>query len=453
MNLLHHIVNHYRRSTLGAVAVAFGLALPVLLCSTGVAVDASRGWLVKQRLSSALDASALAAASSSSDEEEIQSMVEDFMAANYPDDRIGLLVDVDATFDDEENLVTVTAQADVETMFMQLFGFNTLDVTAEVEVKRANRTNIELAMVLDVSGSMSGDRIDDLMEAAGDMVDIIVSDDQDTVYSKIAIAPYSMGVNVGSYATSVRGSISSGTCTSPGCNNYRFTNANGDSRTLPISTCVSERTGANAYTDVAPTTAATRVGRNYVASNNPCPTSTIMPLTSDKDALHEHIEDLNIGGSTAGHIGLAWGWYLVAPAWGYLWADDESEPAAYNTENLVKVVVMMTDGDFNTPYCNGVIARNALTGSGSAADHINCNATNGASYSQAASLCTAMKQADRNIVIYTIGFDVAESAAAVNFMNTCATDSSHVYMAADGDDLKRAFRNIAGDILSVYVSK
>ena len=46
---------------------------------------------------------------------------------------------------------------------------------------------------------------------------------------------------------------------------------------------------------------------------------------------------------------------MLAPNFASLWPA-ASQPAAYNTPNLIKVVVLMTDGSFNTVYCNGVIA-------------------------------------------------------------------------------------------------
>lgn len=446
------IIQTYRRCVLGAVAITFGLSLPVLIGAGGVAVDAARGWLVKQRLASALDAAALAAAAqASNDPDEILDTVELFLQANYPDDRIGITRNIQISLDPDTDTLNVSAEADVDTMFMNLFGFKEITVAADVEVKRVNMTNIELAMVLDVTGSMAGSRIDDLKDAANNMVDIIVSANQDFVYSKIALVPYSMGVNVGSYANAVRGNVSYGTCTSPGCQYYRFRNVYNQNRTHQISTCVTERTGIHAYTDAAPNTSSSRVGRNYPSSSNPCLSSQIVPLTSDRDLLHSRINALYPSGSTAGHIGTAWGWYLLSENFGYLWPEEENVPAPYGEEDLVKILVIMTDGEYNTPYCNGVIARDAASGSGSAYDKINCYATNGDAYDQAEQMCDAIK--DTGIVIYTVGFDISGSSNVVDMLNNCATDENHVFMAENGEELIQAFRNIAGDIMAVYVSK
>jgi hypothetical protein len=111
----------------------------------------------------------------------------------------------------------------------------------------------------------------------------------------------------------------------------------------------------------------------------------------------------------------------------------------------------MTDGAFNTNYCNGVIAKDAGAGSGSSWDHINCNATNGNGFSQAATLCANMKA--KGIIVYTVGFDVGNDATATAMLTNCATDADHVYFPSTGTELKTAFRAIGQEISSLRIAK
>src|SRR3546814_5620713 len=62
-------------------------------------------------------------------------------------------------------------------------------------------------------------------------------------------------------------------------------------------------------------------------------------------------------------------------------------------QKVMKVVIIMTDGDFNTIYHDGVIAKNSTGGgaSGSSGEKINENGTNGSSFAQAEALCTNMR--------------------------------------------------------------
>jgi hypothetical protein len=160
------------------------------------------------------------------------------------------------------------------------------------------------------------------------------------------------------------------------------------------------------------------------------PTAKIVPLTNDKDTLLDAIDALKDGGSTAGQLGTAFAWYLLSPKWADIWPA-ESKPAAYGTEKLRKIAVLMTDGEYNT--LQGV---QYSDGSSQATTALN----------KAKALCTAMKKksssSDPNIEIYTVGFQL-DSAGGIAMLKSCATDDSHFYQAATGDELKQAFRDIA----------
>ncbi len=49
---------------------------------------------------------------------------------------------------------------------------------------------------------------------------------------------------------------------------------------------------------------------------------------------------------------------MISPNFSYLWPT-ASQPAAYGTPKLFKIVILMTDGEFNTSYCNGVISQDS----------------------------------------------------------------------------------------------
>jgi Flp pilus assembly protein TadG len=399
------------------------------------------------------------------------------------------------------------------------------DIAASSEVLR-NSNNVEVALVLDTTGSMSA-QMANLRTAAKDLVDLVVKDQQPPLapyYTKVALVPYANSVNVGSYAEAARGTIrgpatitnitkanpavvttsldhnlvngetvtisgvkgmtsisgeyvvanrtaktfelkstnstnyskytSGGTaqCLSEDCQSFKFTGADSKTKYWVPTECVSERIGTEAYSDAAP--GANPVGRRYFSTNSVgnegCYTQPIVPLSSNKTALKAAIDKLDDNGSTAGQIGLAWGWYMVSPNFGSLFPS-ESRGAAYGTRELLKVVVLMTDGAFNTPYCKGVVAKNAGSGSGGNDIKINCNATNGDPFTQAAELCRNMQA--KGIIVYTVGFNVGSDTQVQNLMRNCASSPEYVYMPNGGAELKVAFRAIAQDINSLRISK
>ena len=127
-------------------------------------------------------------------------------------------------------------------------------------------------------------------------------------------------------------------------------------------------------------------------------------------------------------------------------------PAAYGTERLKKIMILMTDAEYNTNYYNGVRSKSSTSGSGANDTHINTNAPNGSSWTQAKAMCAAMKL--KNVEIYTIEFELDTSIPArVDLVQNCATDSDHRFNAANETQLNTAFQAIAQNILDLRVSK
>jgi Flp pilus assembly protein TadG len=247
-------------------------------------------------------------------------------------------------------------------------------------------------------------------------------------------------------------------CTQVGCEYHRFTSKTGVIRVFQVaSTCVTDRAGANAFTDAPPT--ATPLGRAYPAAPKPpatdlnnCNAATVMPLSTDKVALKAKIDSLSAHGSTAGQLGTAWGWYLLSPNWAYLYPAP-SKPAAYGKPFLWKVMILMTDGGFNTMHCDAVISQDSehIPSFTNDADHKNCNANNGNGFTQALNICDNIKEA--GIMLFTVGFKVAAVPNAASLMQNCATSANHAYLPATGAELKDSFMKIAQDITELRLSQ
>jgi Flp pilus assembly pilin Flp len=235
---------------------------------------------------------------------------------------------------------------------------------------------------------------------------------------------------------------------SVGCTYYRFTTASGGSNTFPLTNCATDRPN-NPTSDLP--FSASLAGRNYAnQSANKCPTSPIVPLTTDKTALKTAIAGLMTDGSTAGNLGIAWAWHMLSPNLGYLWPG--SRPDAYDGENIMKAAIIMTDGEFNTVHCNGVVSWNSTDGSGGNADKIACNAPNGAPYAQARAYCDAMKASDK-IIIYTVGFGIAEGSAAAELLAYCASGADSYFLAENASGLDAAFQQIASNISALRIAR
>jgi Flp pilus assembly protein TadG len=249
-------------------------------------------------------------------------------------------------------------------------------------------------------------------------------------------------------------STGSAQCLASGCLQYRYTDNAGGTKIGTASNCVTERTDADeAYTDAAPSDAF--AGPHYPASDSltHCNSAnSVMPLSSDKTALKNHITNMDLSGSTAGQIGAAWGWYMISPEWGYLWPADINRPKEYGTKELAKVVVFMTDGEFNTAHCQGV--QSAAYGYSGIANssRINCSPTQ-TPFEQAEDFCDAMRADGKDVIIYTVGFELAAGSPGEDFLEYCATDEDHVFLAANSTELKAAFKAIATSISRLRIAR
>ena len=444
------------RDLSGNVSIFFAFSVIAIFGTVGIAVDTSIAYNVRAQLASAVDAAALAGARAFASPNR-DTDIQNFFAANFQAGYMGsVLQPLEIVPDNQSRTITVTARATIPTFFMGVLGQHSTDVAATAEATLSSR-DVEVALVLDVTGSMSGSRIASLRSAANELVDIVVQDLQVPFYSKVALVPYASGVNVGTLANDMRGPLSSGTCNHPAaptCENFEFPRASdGDLVTFGASTCVTERPGSQLSTDAAPSLAP--LGPHFQASNNfnACPSATIIPLTSNKSTLTTAINGLGASGSTAGHIGVAWGWYMVSPSFDYLFPG-EGAPSPYGMINLgqevLKVVIIMTDGEFNTIYHSGVNANNSAANSGPLTYKIDEPGTNGSSFDQAEALCDAMKL--EGVVVYTVGLELAALPAATSFVNNCATSADNVYLPGNGTELRQAFRDIAAQVSNLRIS-
>ena len=448
------------RQDLGNVSVMFGIAAVPLFLAGGAAIDYERAINAKTMLQASLDSAALYAASlTSTDDSYLTTNSKPYVTANYNNVGDAALTTYTAHFNSANSTIQVQGQAAMKTWFMSIVGQTDLTVTATSNVQRSG-LNLEVSLVLDNTNSMNtGGAIGSLRTAAAKFISQVMPTTQGNFYTKIALVPYNNGVNVGAaMAATARGGITTGTKTVPGYQYYTFPSVDGygnaTTQTLAVTNCVTERTGTYAYTDTSVLTAP--LGRQYAPSGNPCSVSQMTPLSTDKTALTNSVNAMTASNSTAGQVGIAWGWYALSPTIG-LWSG-ASAPATYDkltttvvAQKVSKVMILMTDGEYNSSYANGVISGSpTVSGSGSPSDHITMAASNGNSYTQATSMCSAIKAS--GVEVYVISFQLDKTQAQrVSLINNCATDASHV-IDGDTQSLDSAFANIANKLLAMRIT-
>ncbi|MFZ4406654.1 MAG: hypothetical protein ACOYOH_04900 [Paracraurococcus sp.] len=253
---------------------------------------------------------------------------------------------------------------------------------------------MELALVLDVTGSMGSNRtpsaigsatsngtnIDALRLAASDLVTILFGTRETVPNLWVSVVPYTTTVNIAAQRTGwidpgsrdftrygprgwtgcVEARAATGndqTDATPGTEPFKpyFWATTLGRYTLKTGAAVpgdndwaASLTGGNAITEMYQDVRE----NNNVGPNLGCPQAPILPLTASKTSVLNRIMALRstFRGGTMHNVGLQAGWYTLSPNWRGLWssgAPDTSPatlPLNYRTPYMQKVVVLMTDG-------------------------------------------------------------------------------------------------------------
>lgn len=424
-----------QRDEKGSVAIMFGLSVIALGIVTGMAFDVGRAFASKTKVTAAVDAATLAAAKGIrldglTDEEAINKAKRVFeenmrRGAGHWTNVEEVRVHIDRT----TSRVRVEADTFVHTTLAQLTGVMKIGAPGSATALFESR-DIEVGVQLDMTGSMCSpcSKLDALKAATKDLVDILIPSSSTAQKVRVGFAPFSAGVNPGSYLADVNGNRSS----SRNCVYERISSTNEATDNAPV--------GSDAYKireDITPPP-----GRSVQS----CPSSVVIPLTNDRDRLKAAADGFTATGSTAGQLGASWAWNLVSPKWKDIWPTG-SQPVEYGTANTDKVVILMTDGVYNT--INGINWGDTSAQATTASD-------------LSVQMCTNMKA--QGIAVYTVGFDLASignasaRTRATNTLKACAGKAGHpnpeqfFYSAEDADTLRAAFVNIATDIMKLRLT-
>jgi hypothetical protein len=379
----------------GAVMAIVGLAIIPLFAVIGLAIDAGRGYMLKSKLSYAIDAAGLAGGRAfETDLRETD--IDMFFDANFPPGYMGAVLEPGhpmVTFDDEESTITIEATATIPTRFMNVAGIHEMSVSARTVIRRELQ-GMELVLVMDNTGSMrSGGKIDAMKDAASELIDILFGSRDEVENFYVGLVPYAATVNIGDQhsdwltgydaddflPTTWKGCVEardypndSNDATPDeeawapflwestrrkywsdgyyGANNPDVNDGDGDGldddgNPFPL--------GGDNEWDPAGAESALRLDNDAYQNtgtgpNLGCPPA-ITPLITSKADVQAAIDDMGPWhrGGTMANLGLAWGWRVLSPNWRGLWGGDSPEglPLDYHTLNMHKVIILLTDGN------------------------------------------------------------------------------------------------------------
>ena len=451
----------------GSFAILAAAILAVLTLSAGYAVNIAQLYNVRSSLRNALDAAVTSTArditTGKIKADDARGWVELFLKANGDSTFMGgdrLVLDK-LVIDKAKSTIEVTGYVDVD-LFFPLFGLSDERRVRNRSAAVYSDKKIEVAMMLDVTGSMAGQKIEDLKDAAANAVEqLLLNQDERNPRVRVAIVPYAEAVNTGDLHDAVFIEKRGGSNLPPPIDQAVSVDVS-----ERIDNCATERKtkdGAADFSDDGPyTERQNRRGKTYLARINRddrldvCPEAELIALTANKTKLLDTIEDFEADGVTAGGIAAQWGYYILSPNWRSAIRDAGmgAGPADHDKKKVAKVAILMTDGQFNTAFA-GVKDSNdrdnqpQMDQGDKARDY-------------AEEICANMKT--DGIEVFTIGFaldergmsrDEREQAKSV-LRNCSSPDTSsiqHFFEASTGAELDAAFRSIIANTERLAITK
>lgn len=345
LSKLQRPVTRFARNEDGSMIV-FGLYLFIcILLIGGISVDIMRNELSRLRLQSTVDTAVLAAADLDQ-KLDPEAVVRDYFSKAGMSD---MLETVHVVENLNSRTVSATSLQSVPTFFINALGVTSMPANA-AGTAREEISDIEISMVLDVSGSMSSsNRLRDLKSAARSFVNTVLSEERSIGSNgevSISIVPYSTQVNIGKDIID-KMSVSYGHNYSH-CLDFYST----DFRSTSMPSSGRRQTGHfDPWSRTSPAT-------DFVCRNDSG--FKVQPITQNKTELIKQIDALTPAGNTSIDIGLKWGTALLDPTFRDI-ANDlidakkldtvfEGRPYDYTRPNSMKVLVVMTDGENTNQY-------------------------------------------------------------------------------------------------------
>lgn len=474
---------HFLREESGQITFFTLILFFLMIAFSGMAVDMMRHENARTELQQTLDRSILAAASMRQVRDP-DVVVEDYF------EKAGMLdylENVDFENDLDSSQVYVDARVPVETYFMRLLDVNLLHAGAAGRAEEGV-SNIEISLVLDISGSMrfgtNGSQISKLRVAAKSFFSqILTTDARET--TSINVVPYAGQVNVGPALFQKLGGV----------------------RTHNNSSCL-ELQGPDFTNAGLPP-----VGRGQVPHFMQwtidsgtmdwgwCPQdrSAIIVAENDKDTLDTFIDNIRLHDGTGTMSGMKYGLMLLNPALNSIFrelaqedviSDDFADrPKAWSTSvgaDVQKYLIVMTDGQitdqwrpsstgFNDPdtdtndnervnerndpdtidgtdfdLWNATVELERQASNNLASTRLTTAQQNVTSFTNQCNLAKA-----NGVIVFSIAFNV-ESTTTRTQMQNCASSSAHYYNVPSNDNgsaLNGAFSSIARTIKQLRLTQ
>jgi Flp pilus assembly protein TadG len=414
MARLINIFSHWRTDQRGVTAISVSLIIMPVLVVLSLATDYALVTRQRSALQHIVDAAAIAMARDSDigtlSPGQVNTRATQYaqaMASTTPVEGLNVSATVSATE------IHIDAGGNVRLNFGAFLGQDTMAVSTAVTVQRAIARSLEVALALDNTGSMNdAGKIVELKKAVKAMVAYLNDPSRNQGQIKMAMVPFNTNVriNPAHIATSYL---------------YRAPPMGWDG-------CITDRDAGYNTNDTPPQAGVDAskfhwgIWRWLYGSWDYWPVACgslaqMIPLTTNLLSIDAAVDGLVAGGATNVTIGVEWGLHALTAS------EPLSQAAADGTPNLVKALILLTDG-MNT------------------ADRFGDN--NGGQIDQRTlEACTSAKA--KGLTLFVIRLIDGNAT----LLQSCASASENYFDVSDATQLTPLFENISTQLNKLRISK
>lgn len=467
------IVRNFIAREDGSLVVFALFLIPMMLILGGMAVDFMRFESKRAIIQDTADRAALAAANLEfTDIGQGVAIVDDYFA------KAGLSEYLDGPAIVTENInnrsVEVNVDQPINTFFLNMVGIDQLDAKAQSTAIQGVG-NVEISLVLDISGSMrhatkdadghnTGEtKMQAMKTAATTFVNTALhANNKDRV--SLSLVPYSEHVNIGRTLF----------------DRMNTTSLHNFSHCVDFADADFSSTGIDAGQTYDQGQHLDHWSSGTSMSNSNCPNKSheeVTALSQDREALVAQIAQFQPTTQTSIFLGMKWGLALLDPSVRDMVAPDldgafAGRPVNFTTNTETndtrKVLVVMTDGQntqstrirdqfYSAPSHYAVWGQRPVTNWYN--NNVFTNKHNESEFTEnrysrdegnalLAASCSAAKEA--NVQVFAIAFEASYNGEAV--MAACATDANHYYNT-NGNDLNSVFEAIARQVTQLRLTQ
>lgn len=469
------MLKKYLLNTSGNFGMMFAVVFGLIITGVGIAVDITGATSKKSKMQGLSDAAVLAAITSGEEDiDKLKDIVRESLAVNYPEEP-----NLDWDLVQEGENLTLVVNSAYDTKLLGVIGRDNVDINVLSQAAIPEDVPINVALVLDRTGSMEGENMSALQAASSVLIDQFKNYDAET---QVAVVPFSNYVNVG---LSRRNETwidvpPNQTITTPAGECYirqfrvcterqNVTETriiDGVSRTRTRNRCTARADDGPPRLYCPPAETKTIEWNGCIGSrdgvhnlsaaynNRRIPGilgvdcgEEVLPLTRNLNTVKNRINSLTASRETYIPVGLVNGWRMLNPERPF----DEISNADPTRR---RTLILMTDGantlSLENPYINGKHCNE-----GSNQDDDICDGVAGVegiehTNTLTATLCENIKNDNIDIWSVAYNFDGADTKA---MLRACASGPSQYFDADNRAELIAAFENIGNTLFAVRLTR